>query len=114
VQTFEKQSKEKFAYKKMFLVFTTVGFVLEMVQFYLIANLRFSILATCMIIPILHNAEVRNFYEDIFGCTRNLHSIPTKLEIYTKNSVFTQNIQPANILLLHIFIEPKCASSTKT
>jgi len=98
----------------MFLVFTTVGFVLEMVQFYLIANLRFSILATCMIIPILHNAEVRNFYEDIFGCTRNLHSIPTKLEIYTKNSVFTRNIQPANILLLHIFIEPKCASSTKT
>jgi len=98
----------------MFLVFTTAGFVLEVVQFYFIANVGFSILATCMTIPILHNAEVRNFYEDIFGCTRNLHSTPTKLDIYTKYSVFTRNIQPTKILQLYIFIEPKFASSTKT
>jgi len=91
----------------MLLVFTTVGFVLEVVQFYLIANLRFSILATCMTIPILHNTEVRYFYEDIFGCTRNLHSIQTKFEIYTKNLVFTRNIQPTKILLLTLQIPIK-------
>jgi len=84
----------------MFLVFTTVGFVLEV--------------ATCITIPILHNAEIRNFYEDFFGCTRNVHSLPTKLEIYTKTSVFTRNFQPTVILLLRIFLEPKFASSTKT
>jgi len=49
------------------------------------------------------------FYANQRSNTRNIHSMPMKLELQTKHPVFMQNIQPTRILLL-IFIEPKVAS----
>jgi len=71
VQTSEKQTKKKLADKK-YLVFTTVGFVLEVQR----------------TLGDMHQQEkwpsMFCYLRRFLRCTRNIHSIPTKLEIYTK------------------------------